>query len=169
MDDGPGRRWPRKDGAILAKGLGEVHRRLGRVKGFAPLRRIAVVGYDADQDLLFALAHSGEAAGLDLYECRLSDVPSLALVASGETPRVIDDLSVFGGSGSHHTRALLAAGLVSSLTVPVFAEGVLAAFVFLNADVPGFFTPAVVAALKPVCAAIVGSAMEVLAAPAGGR
>jgi hypothetical protein len=130
-------------GAHLAEILGQ----LKRLPGYAPLDRIAVALYDERTDLLFSCAHAGHGAMLESHECELSEVPSLAILATGEEPRVVDDLGRYGFDGAIHTAALRYAGFRSSLTFPVQQEGRLAAFIFYNALKSGFFTPAVVRVL----------------------
>lgn len=132
----------------LAALLGEIR----RLPGCGALSRLSVALYDPRTDILRAYAQTGDT--LEHYQLALSEVPSLAILASGDQPRVVDDLESWGHATSYHTIALREAGFRSSLTIPVHDDGQLRGFIFFNADLPRAFTPAVVALLAPFAASI---------------
>lgn len=149
--------------AGLAIRLSALHGEIARLPGFAPLTRISVALYDHRTEILSTFAHSGEAAvELEYHQVPMAEVPSLAILATGIEPRVVDDLSVYGNSGSEHTLALRQAGLVSSLTFPVHRGEVFLGFVFFNATVKGFFTATAVRLLSPFSSAILDMAAREL-------
>ncbi len=150
---------PAEDPNGLAARLGALYHQLRRLPGLAPLGRVAVAHYDERQDLLCSFAHCGETDDpLETYETRLTDVPSLAILAGGDSPRVVDDLSIYGNNATPHTLAIRGAGFRSSLTFPIRNGATLLGFVFFNATIPAFFTPAIVATLAPFTTAIVAMA-----------
>lgn len=129
---------------------------LRRLPGFETLGRIAVALYDERRDMLCSYAHAGQGGDLlDRHEYLLAEVPSLAILAAGDQPRVVDDLARYGRDDSPHTAMLRRAGFRSSLTVPVLDAGSLAAFIFYNAQAVGFFRPEVVRTLMPLSAGLV--------------
>lgn len=132
-----------------------------RLPGCRSVARIAVALYDARRDVLRAYAQTCDT--LDRYEIGLAEVPSLAILATGDEPRVVDDLAVYGRSSSPHTAALREAGYRSSLTIPVYRSGSLEGFIFFNADQPGVFTPPLVAALMPFAHGITAMAVREVA------
>jgi len=139
-------------GCRLAEVLGEIQ----RLPGFAPVGRIAVALYDERRDMLCSYAHAGQSGDLlDHHEYPLEEVPSLAILAGGDQPRVVDDIGRYGRDDSPHTSALRHAGFRSSLTVPVHSGVSLAAFIFYNAFEPGFFRPEIVRALLPLSSGLV--------------
>lgn len=123
-----------------------------RLPGCAPVGRLSVALYDQRRDVLRAYAQTSDT--LDRYEIGLAEVPSLAILAAGDEPRVVLDLATYGRHSSPHTAALREAGYRSSLTVPVRHRGEFVGFIFFNADAPGVFTPQVVALLAPFANAI---------------
>jgi hypothetical protein len=139
-------------GRRLADLLGEIR----HLPGFEPLGRIAVALYDERRDMLCSYAHAGQSGDLlDRHEYLLEEVPSLAILAGGDQPRVVDDIKRYGRDDSPHTSALRHAGFRSSLTVPVHSGASLAAFIFYNALEPGFFRAEVVRTLLPLSAGLV--------------
>jgi hypothetical protein len=141
----------------LASRLAAIHAALCQMRGFAPLVRVAVVLWDEKTDLLSAVAHSGICPpGLDYYDSPLADVPSLALLAAGDEPRIINDTAIYGRHDIRHTHAVRSAGLLSSLTVPIRHRGAFVGFVFYNARIKNFFRPTMVALLRPVTETIAG-------------
>lgn len=126
---------------------------LRQLPGCAGLARVAVALYDPHTDMLHSRAVTD--ALLERYQIPLDEVPSLAILATGDEPRVVDDLAIYGHRGSPHTAALREAGYRSSLTFPVNRGDTLVGFVFFNAETPRFFLPAVVSVLTPHVPAIV--------------
>ncbi len=122
---------------------------------FPALDRIAVAIYDHRTDMLKAFVHSSE--GPNPFEhamARLSDLASLQELARTGASRVIADLSVHKASSIAHLRRLLQAGYQSSYTVPITSKGSFQGFVFFNSTLRGYFTPAVVRALRPTAEVI---------------
>lgn len=111
--------------------------------------RIAVARYAAASNRIATLAHQGVPVPvLDVLNCPLDDVPSLAILASGNQPRIIDDLasSPRGSLG----RDLLAAGCRSSATFPLWAGDRFIGFLFVDADLPRVIDRAFVVILAGV-------------------
>jgi HD-GYP domain-containing protein (c-di-GMP phosphodiesterase class II) len=76
---------------------------------------------------------------LILYEVKLSEVQSLLnLVRSRET-RVVNDMSIFAGRKSTHSKQILGKGFLSSYTVPLFNEGEFIGVLFFNSYQRGAF------------------------------
>ncbi len=122
---------------------------------FPGLDRIAVAIYDHRTDLLKAFVHSSEGANpFEHAMSRLADLAGLQELARTGASRVIPDLSVHKASSMAHLRRLLQAGYLSSYTLPIFHKGSFQGFVFLNSFQRGYFTPAVVRALRPVAEVI---------------
>lgn len=136
-----------------------------KLPGCGGLARVAIALFDPRTEILRAYAHAGDGNQLlDHYEVALRDVPSLALLASGDQPRVVDDLESYGHATSPHTIALREAGYRSSLTLPVWRNGEFVGFVFLNTDQVASFTPLVVDLLRPFASGMAEMAMRELAA-----
>lgn len=115
--------------------------------------RIAVARYTAASNRIAALAYQGVAVpALDMLNCPLDDIPSLAILASGDQTRVIDDLALSprGSLG----RELLVAGCRSSATLPLWAGDHFLGFLFVDADLPRAIDPAFAAALAGIAADI---------------
>lgn len=142
---------------LIGTRLGMVLQHLRQLPGYAPLGRVAVALYDPARDMVCSYAHAGRGGGiLDHAEYPLSEVPSLALLAAAGQPRVIDDLGAAGDGGSPQVKALRQAGFRSSLTIPVYRDDQLQAFIFFNAAADGFFLPEVVRVLLPMARDLAG-------------
>lgn len=117
-----------------------------------PLIRLSVALFNERDNTLHAMAAALNGVDpLSDYQAHMDEVPSLAIMAGGTTPRVIDDLFRFGIETSHHTSALRDMGLRSSLTVPMNGYGgQFLGFVFFNSPLPGFFSREVVFHLLPI-------------------
>src|SRR5512135_675325 len=112
---------------------------------FPEISRVAVALYDAKTDRLSTFVHSTEGpTPLLHYEVRLADVPSLKALAAMGGERIIQDLSLLGGWDRHHSRRLLERQYRSSYTKPFYEDGRLRGFLFYDATVRDYFTPAVV-------------------------
>ena len=129
-------------GAVGAR-LRELH---GTLKADYPaVNRMAVALYDPRSDLLRTFVHSTDGdSPLQHYQARLRDVPSLAMLASERTDRVIHDLEALGPRGGQHTRCLLERGYRSSYTMPFYEGDQLCGFVFYDSLQEGMFTPTTV-------------------------
>lgn len=135
-----------------------------KLPGCSGLARVAIALFDPRTETLRAYAHAGDSNQLlDHYEVGLRDVPSLALLASGEEPRIVDDLEEYGHATSPHTIALREAGYRSSLTIPVWRNHEFVGFVFLNTDQVSSFTPLVVDLLRPFASGMAEMAIRELA------
>ncbi len=105
--------------------------------------RISVAAYDAKTDLLKTfLASSPGRNDLVRYEARLADTPSLAEILKVGRPRVVQDLELFRGGRSLHTRVIAQDGFRASYTVPMFLDGAFWGFVFFNSRTAGRFEEA---------------------------
>lgn len=117
---------------------------------------MAVAVYDPSTDVVSACCQVGLGHEvLDSHEFVLAEMPSLSLLASGRQPRVIHDLPL-GRAATPHMLAMRAAGLRSSLTVPLLECDELRGFLFLNARVAHFFNDAVLQRLEPFMATLPG-------------
>ncbi|MBC7952976.1 MAG: hypothetical protein H7Z12_14310 [Rhodospirillaceae bacterium] len=131
--------------------LGEIR----RLPECGSVERLSVALYDHQRNCLRSLAAASIGHDpLKDYEIDLEEVPSLAILATGDAPRIVDDLFSYGRDSSVHTTELRAAGYHSSLTMPVSEDGYFIGFVFFNAVTKRAFTPAAVGRLLPYCAAI---------------
>ncbi|MGE0456125.1 MAG: HD-GYP domain-containing protein [Vicinamibacteria bacterium] len=111
---------------------------------FRDVGRIAAALYDERSDRLKTFVHSTDGgAPIDHYEASLADVPSLDELAHSGQPRVVDDLEVFRGSPSEHTRRLLERGYRSSYSLPLREGERLWGFLFFDSTLKGYFQPAV--------------------------
>lgn len=130
--------------------LATVLRQLRRLPECGGIERVSVALYDHTTNRLRASAAATVGVEpLPHYEIDFDEVPSLAILATGSDPRVIDDMATYGRDSSPHTMALRAAGYRSSLTAPIHADGQFVGFVFFNALVKRYFTPSVVGRLAP--------------------
>lgn len=113
-------------------------------ENFEGIQRFALALYDSDSDLLSTFIYEGDQGSPLLgYEVHLREVPSLAALARTGSVRIVDDMRVFRReTPSLHTQALLAQGYRSSLTMPLFNDGKLRAFLFLNASSMNYFDAA---------------------------
>lgn len=114
--------------------------------------RIGVAVYDQRSDILQTFIHStkGEAP-FALYEAKLSEVPSLAILARDRCERIVDDLDALadkaeahGAAPSQHTRRLLEHRYRSSYTKPFYDHGELFGFLFYDSDRRGYFCEGVI-------------------------
>ena len=127
-----------------------------RSPGCADLARMAVAAYDPVSDVVSARCHAGQGHEvLDSHEFVLAEMPGLSLLASGRQPRVIHDLPQ-GRAAAPHMLAMRAAGLRSSLTVPLLECDELRGFLFLNARVSHFFNEARLRRLEPFMVTLPG-------------
>ena len=104
------------------------------------VHRIAIALYDARHGLLKTYVNSSDVTDpLALYERPLSEVPSLAELASRHETRVIHDLTQLPAPHGEHTLWLLGRGYRSSYTVPLYQSGTLLGFLFFDSRKPGAF------------------------------
>lgn len=114
--------------------------------------RIGVAVYDQRTDILQTFIHSTKGqAPFAFYEAKLSDVPSLAILARDHSERIVDDLEALAttagarsGGPSPHTRRLLEHQYRSSYTKPFYDHGELFGFLFYDSDRRGYFSEGVI-------------------------
>ncbi|MGE5548465.1 MAG: HD domain-containing phosphohydrolase [Solirubrobacterales bacterium] len=133
------------DSVSIGRTLAVIH---GELRAVLPgISRLSVALYDPETDRLKTFVHSSEGSDpLPHYEATLADVPSLAALARERRPRVINHLPSTGQSP--HSQRLGEAGYHSSYTRPVFEEGRLFGFIFLDSREGDYFTPAAVQHLQ---------------------
>jgi HD-GYP domain-containing protein (c-di-GMP phosphodiesterase class II) len=102
--------------------------------------RISVVLYDSKSDLLKTFLYSSDEVNpLIQYQAKLSKIKSLKDIVDSGQARVVNDLSIYDGSGSEHTKKIIAQGFLSSYTHPIFLNGSFLGFVFFNSYQKQFF------------------------------
>lgn len=114
--------------------------------------RIGVAVYDNRTDILRTFIHSSEGeTPFALYEARLADVPSLAVLAHGRCDRIVEDLDALAAeieaanrTPGAHTRYLIETGYRASYTKPFYDRGELFGFLFYNSDRRGYFSEGVI-------------------------
>jgi hypothetical protein len=85
-----------------------------------PIARLSVIRHIAATDTVHAVAHAGlPCPYLDHLSLPLSHLPGLDFGTAGGRVRVIHDFGLLGRPSARHGQALLAAGLRSSLTIPI--------------------------------------------------
>jgi HD-GYP domain-containing protein (c-di-GMP phosphodiesterase class II) len=100
---------------------------------FPFLHRISVAIYDVKTDMLKTYLESDDRGSvLEHYQARLSEASSLREILDSGRPRVINDLSVFGGGEHEHTRRVAAGSIRASYTMPMYLNGNFFGFVFFN-------------------------------------
>ncbi|MCW9034772.1 MAG: HD domain-containing protein [Rhodospirillales bacterium] len=130
----------------FGRGLSELHDEL-RQK-YPALCRVAVAVYDKERDFLKTFHHSTDGESpLSFYQVKLNETPSLKrLVETGES-RVVDNLQDGYDPKSEHSRRLIAAGLGSSLTIPIYNKDQFFGFLFFNSREAGYFKSTMVEGL----------------------
>tara|TARA_B100000287_G_scaffold429592_1_gene483223 strand:- start:727 stop:1851 length:1125 start_codon:yes stop_codon:yes gene_type:complete len=108
------------------------------------IQRFALALYNSDDDQLSTFIYESDFASPLLgYSVCLGDVPSLKHMADTHTVRVVPDMRVFRGDVmSEHTEALLSQGYRSSFSMPLYHDGRLMGFLFLNSTRMEYFDPA---------------------------
>lgn len=95
--------------------------------------RISVALYDHQTHSLKTFISSPtEESPLKNHEVVLQDKSSLDEIAKHGKPRVINDLRIYAGHDSVHSRAIVNHGFASSYTHPMYHNNQLAGFVFFN-------------------------------------
>ena len=106
----------------------------------AHIDRVAVALHSPRTCMLRTFAHSTfGAAPLWHYEARLDEVPSLVELVRTRSSRLLEDLSIFAGSPTRHSRYLLEQGFRASYTQPIFEGDQFMGFVFVNTRHPKGF------------------------------
>lgn len=85
------------------------------------------------------LASPAEESPLRNYQVPLSQVESLATTAVPGQARIVNDLEVFAGSSSEHSRKILQLGMRSSYTLPIFELEQLRGFIFFDSRQKDYF------------------------------
>lgn len=105
------------------------------------VHRVAVALYDQNTGMLSTFLHSsGEDNPLFNYSVKLSEVQSLKKIADRGAPRILNDLTALAGGYSRHTQKVLDQGYQSSLTYPLYHDGSLLGFLFINSYRSHVFT-----------------------------
>jgi HD-GYP domain-containing protein (c-di-GMP phosphodiesterase class II) len=118
---------------------------LGLKSEMPRIDRVAVAIYDSRTDNLKTFVHStnGDTPFIHREE-KLSDVPSLAMLARAGDDRVVQDLKAPGRLAGQHDRQLLVSGYRSSYTRPFYDRGRLYGFLFFDSMERAYFTPTLV-------------------------
>jgi hypothetical protein len=139
----PGRRMDRVV-AWLSEPSRRLYRKLYSMPGFAPLRHVSLLVHEDATELLWSFPVSnGADQPLEVSELDMADMPSLALLAGETEPRIIGDLSEYGGASRYHSVGARDSGSRSCMTMPVRYDGEFLGFIIFGASVPGFFDEAV--------------------------
>jgi len=102
------------------------------------LVRIAVALFDNTTGVLKTFASSSKIEDpIGVYEAPLNQLPSLERVIISRNVRVVDDIANADWGVSRHSTALLDIGIKSSVTFPVFVDGLFRGFVFFNSNETG--------------------------------
>ncbi len=123
----------------LSLALAHAHAGLQQSLGLSGLGRMAIARYDPRDNTVYPLVSSGmEAEFFDHMAMELDRVPSLALLATGTAPRVVDDLREGSRSGIMGAE-LIRLGFRSSLTYPLWHQGRFQGFLFMDSSQPRCF------------------------------
>lgn len=95
--------------------------------------RIGVALYDKQtQSLKTFIASPAAESPLRNHEITLDAGSSLVEIATNATPRIVNDLRVFKGHDSLHSRAIVGHGFASSYTHPMYHNRELSGFIFFD-------------------------------------
>ena len=107
---------------------------------YPSIDRVALVTYDLSTDALKTFVSSNrDEVLLTHYETSLSQVPSLALLASTRQSRIIDDINLTLTADSTHTVWLKTRDYRSSFTLPIYRGEQLSGFLFFDSKLPHAF------------------------------
>ena len=127
------------DTTSLSQHLAQLH---DRILQLAPgVDRIGCALYDPGEHMLKTFINStrnGEA--LARYEYPLDASPSLAALARDRQTRTLSNLPLDLDPASEHSRWVLQMGYKSSLTIPLYYQDRLLAFLFFDSTQPDYFT-----------------------------
>jgi len=108
------------------------------------LSRMAIALYEKESDVLHAFLKSPvESTILNHYSEFLANVPSLSVIAESGEARIINNYSE-QATDSAHTLELVAAGVKSSYTVPLYMGEDLLGFIFFDATEEAYFSTEVI-------------------------
>ncbi len=98
------------------------------------IERVSIALYDPKTDMLSTYANSTTGTSpLNHYQASLSSVPSLQEIVLNGRPRVANDLSIYQGSKTTHSKSITAR-YAASYTLPMFNKGDFFGFIFFNAQ-----------------------------------
>ncbi len=104
------------------------------------IERVSIALYDPKTDMLSTYANSTTGTSpLNHYQACLSSVPSLQEIVLNGRPRVANDLSIYQGSKTTHSKSITAR-YAASYTLPMFNKGDFFGFIFFNAQQKNCFT-----------------------------
>ncbi|MGD9780641.1 MAG: HD domain-containing phosphohydrolase [Kiritimatiellia bacterium] len=129
------------EGSSLGDRLGALHRQL--LADVPQVDRIGCALYDPGDDLLKTFINStlsGEA--LRGYEFKLSESPALHEMSQSGRLRLLANLPAALTSGTTHSVWVLQEGYRSSLTVPMYGQGIFTGFLFFDSRRLGAFSEA---------------------------
>lgn len=107
---------------------------------YPDIDRVALATYDASTDSLSTFVSSNkDGVQLDHYAAKLSNVPSLQLLAQTRQSRTVQNLDSTFTSSSKHTQWLKEREYRSSFTVPVYHVNALSGFLFFDSKEPMTF------------------------------
>ena len=123
----------------LSVQLQSVHRAISTQ--YPWIHRLTLANYDPRTDLLSALVscHTGSAP-LEQPQARLAHMPALHALATTGCSHVVDDLNAQGVPPTEHARWLQSSTYRSSLTIPLFHDSLLNAFLFFDSEQTNAFT-----------------------------
>ncbi len=115
----------------LGKKIQLIHQQLTQ---FVPyIDRVAFAIYDENTDLLRTfLLSEFEKRSLNLYEAKLSEVPSLQAIKEARRPRIIEDISQVYDDRKEHSKRIKEGNYQASYTLPMLSENKLIGFIFFN-------------------------------------
>ncbi len=132
----------------IAEKILVIHNEINRHIPF--IHRIAVAIYEEERDLLKTfLCSCDDNNALPHYQSRLSDSPSLKLIAKEGHPRIVNDLGEFFDTDKEHSKKIASYGYGSSYTYPIYNDGVFIGFIFINSFEQNAFTPQAINTLSP--------------------
>jgi HD-GYP domain-containing protein (c-di-GMP phosphodiesterase class II) len=131
----------------LVQQLNRLHQEI--IAQFPIINRIGVALYNEINERLgtYVFSNKGIECPLAFYDYPLKDSVSLSYLAKHHKTRIIQSLTVIDAK-NRHAQAIYDAGLRSSYTVPMYAEGSFIGFVFFNSTQENIFVPVVITHLN---------------------
>lgn len=131
----------------LVQQLNRLHQEI--IAQFPIINRIGVALYNDVSERLgtYVFSNKGIECPLAFYDYPLKDSASLSYLAKHHKTRIIQSLQEINAQ-NRHARAIYEAGLRSSYTVPMYAEGSFIGFVFFNSTQENIFVPVVITHLN---------------------
>lgn len=104
------------------------------------LARIGIALFDeALRQVKTFLASPADNNPLTNYHIPLAEAVSLAATGAAKQVRIVNDLELFADGSGKHTQKIRELGMRASYTQPIYEQGRLRGFVFLNSRQRGFF------------------------------